>query len=105
MVHVFMYHSGLNGEVGDLLVLPGSHKKIMNGDAFRQFGCADLPESRTINDLAPASVVIVHSALQHARRAKPANPDPNAISLTHPIANMESFGPQSVGSSSTTKWR
>ena len=74
MVHVFMYHSGLNGEVGDLLVLPGSHKKIMNGDAFRQFGCADLPESRTINDLAPASVVIVHSALQHARRAKSANP-------------------------------
>ena len=53
MVHVFIYHSGLNGEVGDLLVLPGSHKKIMNGDAFRQFGCADLPESRTINDLAP----------------------------------------------------
>ena len=74
MVHVFMYHSGLNGEVGDLLVLPGSHKKTMNRDAFQQFGCADLPGSRTINDLAPASVVIVHSALQHARRAKPASP-------------------------------
>ena len=73
MVHVFMYHSGLNGEVGDLLVLPGSHKKIMNRDAFQQFGSADLPGSRTINNLAPASVVIVHSALQHARRAKPAN--------------------------------
>ena len=75
MVHVFMYHSGLNGEVGDLLVLPGSHKKIMNRDAFQQFGCADLPGSRTINNLAPASVVIVHSALQHARRAKPGNPE------------------------------
>ena len=75
MVHVFMYHSGLNGEVGDLLVLPGSHKKIMNGDAYRQFGCADLPGSRTINNLAPASIVIVHSALQHARRAKPASPE------------------------------
>ena len=74
MVHVFMYHSGLNGEVGDLLVLPESHKKTMNRDAFQQFGCDDLPGSRTINDLAPASVVIVHSALQHARRAKPANP-------------------------------
>ena len=74
MVHVFMYHSGLNGEIGDLLVLPGSHKKTMNRDAFQQFGTADLPGSRTIDDLAPASVVIVHSALQHARRAKPANP-------------------------------
>lgn len=74
MVHVFMYHSGLNGEIGDLLVLPGSHKKTMNRDAFQQFGTADLPGSRTIDDLAPASVVIVHSALQHARRAKPAKP-------------------------------
>ena len=75
MVHVFLYHSGLNGEVGDLLVLPGSHKKTMSRDAFQQFGTADLPGSRTINDLAPASVVIVHSALQHARRAKSSGMD------------------------------
>ena len=45
----------------------------MNRDAFHQFGTADLPGSRTIDDLAPASVAIVHSALQHARRAKPAS--------------------------------
>ncbi len=75
MVHVFMYHSGLNGEIGDLLVLPGSHKKIMNRDAFQQFGCDDLPGSRAIDNLLPGSVVIVHSALQHARRAKPASAD------------------------------
>ena len=71
MVHVFMYMDGLNGEVGDLLVLPGTHKKVMNKDAFAPFKNADLPGSRTIDDLAPASIVIVHSAMQHARRPKP----------------------------------
>lgn len=71
MVHVFMYQDGLNGEVGDLLVLPGTHKKMMNRDAFRPFEYADLPGSRTIDDLAPASIIIVHSAVQHARRPKP----------------------------------
>lgn len=71
MVHVFMYQDGLNGEVGDLLVLPGTHKKTMNRDAFGQFEYADLPGSRTIDKLAPASIVIVHSATQHGRRPKP----------------------------------
>ena len=71
MVHVFMYLDGLNGEVGDLLVMPGTHKKVMNGDAFRQFEYEDLPGSITIDDLAPASIIIVHSAVQHARRPKP----------------------------------
>lgn len=71
MVHAFMYLDGLNGKIGDLLVLPGTHKKIMNRDAFKPFKNADLPGSRTIDDLAPASVVIVHSAMQHARRPRP----------------------------------
>ncbi len=71
MVHVFMYLDGLNGEVGDLLVLPGSHKKIMNGDAFRQFEFEDLPRSRTYDDLPPGSFIILHSAVQHCRRPKP----------------------------------
>ena len=70
MVHVFMYMDGLNGEVGDLLVMPGTHKKVMNNDAFRQFQFEDLPGSRTVDNLATGSIVIVHSALQHARRPK-----------------------------------
>ena len=70
MVHAFMYQDGLNGQIGDLLVLPGTHKKVMNRDAYSQFKTQDLPGARTIDTLAPASVVIVHSAMQHARRPK-----------------------------------
>ncbi|MDA0711350.1 MAG: phytanoyl-CoA dioxygenase family protein [bacterium] len=71
MVHVFFYLNGLNGEVGDLLVLPGSHKTVTANNAFGLFETEDLPGSLTFNDLAPGSAVIVHSALQHARRARP----------------------------------
>ena len=71
MVHVFIYLDGLNGEIGDLLALPGSHQRIMARDAYRQFMHEDLPGSVTIDNLSPGSFVIVHSALQHARRPKP----------------------------------
>jgi hypothetical protein len=71
MVHVFFYLNGLNGEVGDLLVLPTSHKTVTSNNAFGLFDTEDLPGSLTFNNLAPGSAVIVHSALQHARRPKP----------------------------------
>lgn len=71
MVHVFMYLDGLNGEVGDLLVMPGTHKRVMDGNAFRQFEFNDLPGSVTVDSLPPGSCIIVHSAVQHARRPKP----------------------------------
>ena len=91
MVHVFMYMDGLNGEVGDLLVMPGTHKKVMANDAFRQFQFEDLPGSRTIDNLAPGSIIIVHSALQHARRPKPGGG--NATSSTPPTVKKASSGP------------
>ncbi len=65
--------NGLNGEVGDLIVQPRSHKVVMDRgrDVFGQlFGDAELPNSLTIDDLPIGSVVIVHSALMHGRRAK-----------------------------------
>ena len=72
MVHCFHYPNGLNGEVGDLLVLPKLHNSVMQKNAFSaQFYAKDLPGSITIDNLPPGSVVIVHSALLHARRAKP----------------------------------
>jgi hypothetical protein len=71
MVHVFMYLDGLNGEIGDLLVMPGTQKKVMAQDAFRQFEFEDLPGSVTVDSLASGSIIIVHSAVQHARRPKP----------------------------------
>ena len=71
MVHIFYYLNGLNGEVGDLLLVPGTHNKIMNRDALSQFGTSDLPGSLTIDNVPEGTAVIVHSALFHARRPKP----------------------------------
>jgi hypothetical protein len=65
--------NGLNGEVGDLIVQPRSHKVVMDRgrDVFGHlFGDAELPNSLTIDDLPMGSAVIVHSALMHGRRAK-----------------------------------
>ena len=74
MIHCFHYPNGLNGEVGDLLVLPKSHKSVMQKNAFSAtFYAEDLPGSKTFDNLPPGSVVIVHSALMHARRAKSGN--------------------------------
>ena len=71
MVHVFFYLNGLNGEVGDLLLVPRSQHSVIARDALHIFGTEDLPGSLTVDRLAPGSAVIVHSALFHARRAKP----------------------------------
>ena len=70
MVHVFYYLNGLNGEVGDLLVLPGSQNTVVEG-SLALFGTKDLPGSVCVDRLPPGSAVIVHSAVWHARRAKP----------------------------------
>lgn len=70
MVHVFYYLNGLNGEVGDLLLVPRSQHSVVSSDALALFGTEDLPHSLTIDRLAPRSAIIVHSALFHARRAK-----------------------------------
>lgn len=69
MVHVFYYLNGLNGEIGDLLVLPGSQNTISQRH-LSQFGTEDLPGSLTIDSLEPGSMIIVNSAMLHARRAK-----------------------------------
>ncbi len=75
MVHVFYYLNGLNGEVGDLLVLPCSQDRIVARDAMMSFGTEDLPGSLCFDDLSPGSAVIVHSALWHARRPKSGGED------------------------------
>jgi len=72
MLHVFFYLDGLNGTVGDLLLIPGSHKTVVERGAIGQvFGHADLPGMRVIDDVAPGTAVIMHSAIWHARRPKP----------------------------------
>ncbi len=71
MVHSLFYVSGLNGEVGDLLLLPRSQSSIVERDALAILGTADLPGSIAVDSLAPGSLVLMSSALWHARRAKP----------------------------------
>ena len=70
MLHVFYYLNGLNGEIGDLLILPGSHQRILERNALDSFGFDDLPGSLCIDELSPGSTVIVNSAVLHARRPK-----------------------------------
>jgi phytanoyl-CoA dioxygenase PhyH len=71
MVHVFFYLDGLNGTIGDLLFVPGSHRYAVDSRALRFLGDVDLPGSIAVNDVPAGSVLVVHSALWHARRAKP----------------------------------
>ena len=71
MVHVFYYLNGLNGEIGDLLILPGSQNTVIANGGLQLFGTEDLPGSRCVDDLPPGSAIIVHSAVWHARRPKP----------------------------------
>jgi hypothetical protein len=75
MVHVFFYLNGLDGTVGDLLLLPGSEKSVLDRLALFHLGTPDLPGSVTIDDVPPGTAIIVHSAVLHARRAKPGGAD------------------------------
>ena len=69
ILHVFYYLNGLNGEIGDLLILPRSHN-VLSQRSLEIFGTKDLPGSISINSLPYGSAIIVHSAIWHARRQK-----------------------------------
>ena len=69
-LHVLHYLDGLNGTVGDLLLLPRSHRSVMRRDALAFLGVEEIPGTVVLNDLPPGSVVFAHSALVHARRAQ-----------------------------------
>jgi hypothetical protein len=71
MVHFFYYFSGLNGEVGDLLLVPRTQQTVVDNGALSFLGTANLPGTLVLDDLPPGTGVLVHSALWHARRAKP----------------------------------
>lgn len=68
MVHALHYLDGLNGTIGDLVVLPGSQNIVAEKNTFSRFGTASLPGEVVINQLPPGSTVLIHSALFHARR-------------------------------------
>ena len=70
-LHVLHYLDGLNGTVGDLLLLPKSHRAVMRRDALSFLGEQEIPGTVVINDIPPGTVIFAHSALVHARRAQP----------------------------------
>ena len=65
---------GLTGEVGDLILLPRSHRAVVDRGRDQLgalFGTDALPGSLTVDCLPQGSAVIVHSALLHGRRPRP----------------------------------
>ncbi|KOG66328.1 phytanoyl-CoA dioxygenase family protein [Streptomyces varsoviensis] len=71
MVHTLHYIGGLDGTIGNLTVLPGSHREPRSKSALAHLGTAELPGEVEIDSLPPGSTVLVNSALLHARRPVP----------------------------------
>ena len=67
-LHVLHYLDGLNGTVGDLLLLPRSHRSVMRRDAMSFLGDQEIPGTVVVNDIPPGTVIF---ALVHARRPQP----------------------------------
>ena len=70
-LHVLHYLAGLNGPVGDLRLLPRSHRSVMRRDAMSFLGDQEIPGTVVVNDIPPGTVIFAHSALVHARRPQP----------------------------------
>jgi Phytanoyl-CoA dioxygenase (PhyH) len=68
MIHVLHYLGGLDETVGSLVVLPGSHRQLVDKCARAHLGTAELPGEVVIDHLPVGSTVLIHSALFHARR-------------------------------------
>lgn len=67
-LHVLHYLDGLNGTVGDLLLLPRSHRSVMRRDVMSFLGDQEIPGPMVVNDIPPGTVIFAHSALVHVRR-------------------------------------
>lgn len=67
---VLFYPGGLRGEVGDLVVVPGSQHRMAAWDAYGFLGTSVLPGEVVIDRLTPGSAVICHTGLVHCRRPR-----------------------------------
>ena len=65
-----IYPDGLHGEVGDLVVVPGTHGIVSDWYQLSCFGTATLPGEVVVDRLAPGSVVLAHTGLLHCRRPR-----------------------------------
>lgn len=72
MIHIFYYINGLNNSIGELLLLPGSHLKNVSRYEYSNKDLDDINEKVVkVNSLKPGSIIVIHSALLHARRSLP----------------------------------
>ena len=72
MIHALIYPSGMNKEIGELLLIPQSH--AWNVDRYQLSNIPlDAFESQSISTLPYGSVVFINSSLIHARRSLPCN--------------------------------
>ena len=76
MIHTLHYLDGLDPSSAALAVLPGSHREIAAKTDRARFGTAPLPGEVLFDRLPAGSTVVLHSALFHARRARPASVKP-----------------------------
>ena len=70
MLHTFWYLNGLDGTIGDLLVIPGSQRMVVERNSLGWWGSQTLPGTVVLDDVPAGTMVVVHSAVLHARRAK-----------------------------------
>ncbi|QWD68650.1 phytanoyl-CoA dioxygenase family protein [Polynucleobacter sp. VK25] len=70
MLHFLIYLSGLNGEIGELLVVPGSHRMLVKSRQFFKKDFDFFEGYKVIDKLAPGSLVVINSATIHSRRAR-----------------------------------
>jgi hypothetical protein len=70
-VIALIYPDGLNGEVGDLVVVPGTQKTQAAWESTAFLGTVPLPGEVVIDNVPPGTVVICHTGLIHCRRQKP----------------------------------
>jgi hypothetical protein len=73
MIHTLHYLDGIGPDMAGLAVLPGSHREVAEKTARAHLGTGVLPGEVFIEELPAGSTVVLHSALFHARRAKPDN--------------------------------
>jgi hypothetical protein len=75
MVHILIYLNGLDGSVGDLMLVPGTHRSVASKRALWFMGWQKLPGAVVIDDLPPGAAVIMNSAMFHSRIPKPGGED------------------------------
>jgi hypothetical protein len=74
MIHALHYLDGFTEDMAGLAVLPGSHRGVAEKTALAHHGTDPLPDEVYLECVPRGTTVLAHSALFHARRARPDQP-------------------------------